>query len=495
MRPHPPQPLRSRLLIALACAVFSASAEARRWGSLMFEACTLAPRQGIAAIEAQCTRLEVPEDPAQPDGRRIELALAWIPASGNAEPDPVLMIAGGPGQSARDSFPGLAPAFRDLNRNRHILLLDQRGTGGSNLLTCPAPDEMEAAAWDEDEATIRAWTEACRDRLAEQADLGLYTTTEAVADLEALRVALGAPTLNLIGVSYGSRVAQQYALRHPQTTRSLVLDGVVPNTLVLGAEFAVNLEASLDLQFAACQGLPACSERLGDPRRALATLLERIDAGQMPAVRLRHPRTGEWREETLTRAHVVSVVRMYAYSPLSAALLPLSLSEAAQGRPELLMNQARMLTDSLGDQIAWGMQLSVICAEDLFELAEAPSAQGTLLGDALRRLVETQCEVWPRGRRPGDFRTPLAGDLPVLLLSGEFDPVTPPRYGDEVAATLPRSRHLVLRGQSHNVLTTACVPKLIARFLDTLDAAELDLSCLERLAPIPPFVGFFGWEP
>ena len=118
-----------------------------------------------------------------------------------------------------------------------------------------------------------------------------------------------------------------------------------------------------------------------------------------------------------------------------------------------------------------------------------------ILGQALVGVTLNQCSVWPKGPVSVDFTEPLTLDVPVLLLSGEFDPVTPPRYGDEVAKSLPNGRHLVLRGQGHNVIGAGCMPKLFAQFLQTTDADALDASCLDDLAYVPPFTSFNGWEP
>ena len=140
-----------------------------------------------------------------------------------------------------------------------MLLLDQRGTGGSHPLDCKqALDDTDAqSANDIDLAKIRAATQSCLDEVAQNADPAQYTTTAAVHDLEALRQALGAPQFNLVGVSYGTRVAQQYLRSHPDGVRSVVLDSPVPNELVLGSEFARNLDAALKAQFAACTHTPA----------------------------------------------------------------------------------------------------------------------------------------------------------------------------------------------------------------------------------------------
>jgi fermentation-respiration switch protein FrsA (DUF1100 family) len=141
------------------------------------------------------------------------------------------------------------------------------------------------------------------------------------------------------------------------------------------------------------------------------------------------------------------------------------------------------------------MQLSVMCSEDADELRADPADEASVLGTELIRFSQAQCAAWPRGNRAADFRTPLAGELPVLLLSGELDPVTPPRYADEVLKTLPKGRHLVLPGQGHSVVGLGCMPKLFAQFVETADAGKLDASCLDRLKPLPPFAGPYGWEP
>jgi pimeloyl-ACP methyl ester carboxylesterase len=156
---------------------------------------------------------------------------------------------------------------------------------------------------------------------------------------------------------------------------------------------------------------------------------------------------------------------------------------------------SKLLASTVGDQIMHGMQLSVICAEDASELRIDARDAGSLLGVDMITTLQAQCEAWPRGSRPADFRAPLTGKVPVLILSGEFDPVTPPRYGDEVLKTLPNGRHLVVRGQGHNVLPVGCMPKLFARFVETADAKSLDAKCLDTVPYAVPFTGFYGWEP
>jgi pimeloyl-ACP methyl ester carboxylesterase len=505
MRPMPtlesPTPLpRVTVLGAVAAALLAASvpaeAAARTLGTLRFEPCTLQAPGMPGTVEAQCTTLDVPEDRDRPDGRRIPLAIAWLPAnSPQPAPDPVFMLAGGPGQSARESYPGIAAAFDRIRLRRHVVLVDQRGTGGSNRLACLDAEGRNAFGDDDasPEATAR-FAERCAAALSERADLRHYTTSDAVADLDAVRAAIGADTVNLVGISYGTRVAQTYLRRFPQHVRALVLDGVVPPDLVLGSEHAKNLEAALDRQFARCEATPECLARYGRPREALATLRARLAEGPIP-VRYRHPISGEYEDGTLDAGALATVVRLFAYSPRTAALLPRTLARAASGEPETLLAQSRMIGELVGDQINHGMQLSVLCAEDAPRLVADPADADTVLGTALIEFTKAQCGVWPAGRAPDDFFAPLASDKPVLLLSGEHDPVTPPRYGEQALAGYPNGRHLVARGAGHNVLPVGCLPRLVARFIDTADAKGLDAGCLDDLGDTPPFTGSYGPEP
>lgn len=486
-------------LAGLAGLALSPPAEAqRRLGSLVFEPCTLTAPLSVLNVEAQCAKFDVPENPAEPEGRKIALAIAWVPTENSAgADDPLFMIAGGPGQSALESYPSLHTAFREIRKNRHVILVDQRGTGGSNKLSCTTAsgeagvvDDMA----DDDPAAWRAFAKRCSEQLAERADVRFYTTTEAIADLDAVRQAIGVQQINLLGVSYGTRVAQQYMRHYAAHTRSVVLDSVVPNTLVLGSEHARNLEDALDLQFAQCQAVPACSERFGSPREDLNALLSELRKAPRP-VSWRDPLSGEEKQGELTTGHVSAVARMYAYAPALAAMLPLSLHEAAQGRASALMAQAEMITSSLSESITHGMQLTVLCSEDVQHLKPDPLDATRTLGDLITRVTQEQCAVWPRGSVPADFNQPVGSAVPTLLLSGEFDPVTPPRYGDEVAEHLSNARHLLLRGQGHSVSGVGCMPRILGEFVDKTAPKDIDAGCLDTLKPNPPFAGYFGWEP
>jgi len=468
-------------------------AKPRMYGRIAFHPCTLAPQYGAMSVEAQCGTLSVPEDRAKPDGRKLALAIAWVPAGDNGDvaPDPVFMLAGGPGQSARDSYPQVAAAFAEVLKHRNVVLVDQRGTGGSNLLSCGDDgDDQDSAS----PAAATAFATRCVEALSKKADLRFYTTTDAVADLEDVRQALGAPQLDLVGISYGTRVAQQYAMRHPATTRSIVLDSTVPNTLGLGNIFARNLDDALALQFAQCTRSPACKARVGDPRAELSKLMATLRANP-PRVRYRDAGSGEWREDTLTPDRIAGMVRMYAYMPVVATLLPVLIHDANQGHYENLAALSRMMSGEMQDAMAMGMQMSVVCSEDAASMVARKEDADTLLGNGMTEAMAAMCAVWPKGEVPADFHKPLASEVPALVLEGEFDPVTPPRYGEDVVKSLKNGRLLVLRGQGHNVIGAGCMPRLFARFLQDANAKSLDAKCLDTLAYAQPFTSFNGWQP
>jgi pimeloyl-ACP methyl ester carboxylesterase len=477
-------------LMAL-CLAPPLHAATRTLGTIEFSPCTLTSAMAAVPVEAQCGSYSVPENRDAPEGRRIELAIAMIPAEGDAAPDPVFMLAGGPGQSARDSYPSVRAAFAHILKQRHVILLDQRGTGGSNLLNCPQSDAPDTD--DSPEAAV-ASARKCADELSKQADLRFYTTTDAIQDLEDVRAALGAEQVDLVGISYGTRVAQQYMKRHPDRVRAAILDGVAPNSLVLGQDHAKNLDASLAAQFARCRDVPACNDSFGDPRERYAAIARQLDE-QPLQLSYRDAATGEVKDGTLSRGMIAAVLRMYAYQPVMASTLPLLIHEIEQGHADAALAQASWLMSSLSDSMAQGMSQSVTCSEDVDELTIDLADAQTVLGTQFVELVKAACAEWPRGARPADFREPVTAPIPTLLLSGEFDPVTPPRYGEEVARHLPNARHLVLRGQGHNVVGAGCMPKLVAKFLETADPAAPEAECLEQLPYAPPFVGYYGWEP
>jgi pimeloyl-ACP methyl ester carboxylesterase len=474
---------RARFLVPQGATTFT-------FGRLRFERCELAEKRSAATTEAYCAPFEVPEDWDAPEGRKIALRLALVASREPAANDFIVLLAGGPGQSAIDNWPQIAAPLAPASKRRHVLLLDQRGTGGSNPLDCKGAGNEDELP-DFDLARLREETRACLTRVQHKADPRHYTTTAAVRDLEALREALGHPSFDLVGISYGTRVAQQYLKRYPEGVRSVVLDGPVPNDLVVGAEFAGNLEDALRAQFALCTEDPACARAFGDPYAALTRLRDELRA-RPREVSFPDPVTFQPRSRRLDGDGLTTLVRIFAYAPETASLIPLAVREAAAGNYAPLMGQLALVTGNLEELVGSGMQLSVLCAEDADRLAPDPRAAATLLGNATVEALRAQCAVWPRGERPADFHEPVTGNTPVLVLAGEFDPVTPARYGEAIVEKLGNAKLIVARGQGHNVIGRGCLPKVVERFMDKLDARGLDTTCTDAFAATPPFIDFNG---
>ncbi|MBN8481276.1 MAG: alpha/beta fold hydrolase [Xanthomonadales bacterium] len=472
-----------------------AAATAFRFGTLDFTACELSQKRSAATTAAFCAPFEVPEDRANPDARRIALKLALIRSTEAADDDFIVFLAGGPGQSAVNAWPQVAASLEPSRKRRHVLLLDQRGTGASNPLECKSADPVdEAAEYDPTSVTARA--RECLDSLKDKADPRFYTTTEAVADLEALRQALGAPKFDLVGVSYGTRVAQQYLKRHPEGVRSIVLDSPVPNELALTADFAGNLDAALKAQFAGCQADAACAKAYPDPFADLLRLRDELRATPR-TVSFADPVTFERHERRLDGYGIAGLVRLYAYAPETAALIPLTVKQGLAGNFAPMMGQIDLMLQGVDELIGNGMQFSVMCGEDFDRLpAETGAANAdSVLGSALVDAVRAQCAVWPRGTRPADFNEPARGDVPVLVLSGQLDPVTPPRYGEQIVRTLANAKLVVARGQGHSIMGRGCLPKVVGSFMDKLEPATLDTECVAQLGPVPHFLDFNGASP
>ena len=497
---QPKGPFAAAAVVAPAAATKPPlRAKPRTWqlGSVTLAACELAQPNSGLSTEAWCTAFPVAEHRADPHSRVITLKVAVLRSSAQLpSKDMLVFLAGGPGQAATDSAGQIASMLEPLRAHRDVLLLDQRGTGGSNALNCKGSDDTatqdDSNGFDADK--LRHSVADCLKQLSDRADPRYYTTTVAAQDLEDVRKAFGSPQFDLVGVSYGTRMAQQYLMRYPDAVRSVILDSVVPNSQALGEDFARNLDDALKAQFARCTAEPACKQHFGDPDQTLYQLRDALRANPHQ-VSFRDPESYRTVKRVLNEDSLAGVVRMFAYTPATAALLPLSIDAAAHGDVGPLLGQAKILSGDLDDLMGSGMQYSVICSEDADLLVPRPQDADTILGTHMIEALKAVCSVWPKGARPADFHQPLKTSTPVLLLAGQYDPVTPPRYAEEVAAGLPNARVLVLKGQGHSVMATGCMPQLVKHFVEKLDPKTLDAKCLDQLQPTPIFIDFNGATP
>jgi pimeloyl-ACP methyl ester carboxylesterase len=464
-------------------------------GALELEECRISAGPAFPGIKARCGMLERPENPDDPESPMLSIRVAVVPAL-NLQPqaDPLVPLAGGPGQGAIQFYSAVAAAFDRVHSNRDILLVDQRGTGASARLDCSVDDELIDGQF-----SVAQTVEYMRDCLDELPhDPRYFTTSIAVQDLEAVREALGYPSLNLYGVSYGTRVAQHYARRYPDSTRTIVLDGVVPPQLALGPEIATEAQKAIDNIFARCAANTACNERFPDIAAAFTALKNKLT--KKPAsVSIAHPVTGRVEKINFGRQELASAIRLLAYSPNSIAMLPLLVAEAANGNYQPLVAQFQMTLMSMTDTLALGMHNTVMCTEDVpFYVAAAidkTALDASFMGPMQLEALEAICSVWPAGPIDDDFKQPLSTAIPTLLLSGGADPITPPRFADMAARNLRKAWLLTGENQGHGQITVGCMPRIIARFIDAAELGDGDAECFQSSFVMPFFLDFSGPQP
>ncbi|KPK56394.1 MAG: hypothetical protein AMS21_12765 [Gemmatimonas sp. SG8_38_2] len=426
---------------------------------------------GVA--RARCGSFSVYEDREARAGRTIDIAVLVLLADDpEPEPDPVLFISGGPGQSSTDLVVFSDAAYSELRRDRDLVFIDQRGTGLSSALICQGP--LPGG-----EASVLGTLfppdhiDACRRRLATRADLGLYATHLAVDDMAEVLTEIGYEQVNLIGTSFGTRVIQVFLRQHPNRVRTAVLNGVVPvnrNTYLYGAPAA---QAALDMLIEECESDPACSDRYPDARSRFWDLVARFDDGPIQVDRPRGT-------VLFDRGDFGYAVRGMLYGELADQILLWTWDT-------YLIGDFTRFADYAIERSAWvasptfatGLHLSVVCAEDIPFTTDGEVESltaGTFLGPHLIERYRSACQRWPQGSIPAGYREPVTSSVPVLVISGERDPATPAAWGDEVAARLPNSRHIIVPRGGHAVVGP-CTLEMQVRLILEGSVAGLGSSC------------------
>lgn len=483
-----------RLTLQCLAGVFCVLASSAHAEPIKFERCQV--KLGAVERDAECGVLARPENPDQPDGKQIDLFVAKFPSSSpKPAADAFTLIQGGPGGSSVDMAISYYPILQAILSKRDVIVVDQRGTGRSNKLACPEPeDESQTLAFDPVKAA--EYAKLCLDK-HKQSDLRYYTTSIAVQDLDAVRDAAGYEQLTVYGVSYGTRVAQHYLRRFPGKTRAVILDGVAHIGLNLtGGEIARRSQDAFDGMAARCAADKLCSERFGDLTEKFKAVRQRLMEKPI-AVTLPHPYTAKLTTQTLSEQHLYAAIRMMPYGTEGLALLPLLISQAYDGNYTALAAQALTIEDTFTDSFAIGMQNSVMCAEDYPFTTESDkqNLDATYFGNAMIEAFDVACNYWPRGPMDEDFRKPFESDVPVLILSGETDPITPPENGEKAAAMLSNAKHIVVPAHGHGVLSRGCVPALAKEFIVNPDFTELKTDCADRERAMPFFIDSTGPRP
>jgi pimeloyl-ACP methyl ester carboxylesterase len=329
-----------------------------------------------------------------------------------------------------------------------------------------------------------------------EADLRLYTTTIAMDDLNDVRQHLGYDTINIYGGSYGTRAALVYLRRHEPTVRSVIVDGVAPTDMRLPLFFARDAQRALDRLLADCEASEVCRSKHPRLSERLRSLVNELQAA--PAkVRLTHPRTGIAEDVEVDGEFVVNVLFGALYSPLTSTLLPELIARAERRDFQSLLALATA-NEGSADNMAIGMQLSVICAEDYPRITPEQMARAgadTVFSTHLMTARMRACEFWPKGEVASSYYEPIKSEVPVLVMSGDLDPVTPPEWGESVLPHLTNARHIVVPATGHGAIMTGCGMRIATQFINAASVANLDTSCLQALRRPPFFLSPAGPDP
>ena len=441
--------------------------------------------EGIPA-PAKCGTLEVYENRATKKGRMISLNILVLPATGDQrEPDPFVYFAGGPGSAATEDAAGIAPEFAKIREHHDMLFVDQRGTGKSNPLDCPFfnPNDLQSfLGYFFPLDDIRK----CRPELEAKADLTLYTTDIAADDMDEVRAALGYEHMNLFGASYGTRAALTYLKRYPKRVRTVMLQGVSPANSYMPSDFPQGNERALQGVLAECAADQACNAAFPNLKEETKSVLAQLIKGPVD-VEVQRPNSTDRVKVKLSRDLAAEAIRYMLYNPVAAARVPLVIHLAAQGNFVPLTQTALRYRKFLVGSCCNGMYLSVTCAEDLPWIKPGEGekmAENTFLGDYRLREQREACALWPRATIAKDFPDPVRSDVPVLILTGEWDPVTPPSNGDAAAKTLKNNLHIVVPHGAHGLgglENIDCITRIATDFVERGTTNGLDTACVKTI--------------
>lgn len=439
-------------------------------------------QRGGTEVDALCGEYQVWENRAAKSGRKITLPILVIPAvSPSPKSDPIVPLGGGPGQPASQLTGALGPA---ANRDRDLLFVDQRGTAGPDQLTCLLGNPGDFQSLFNQLFPLDA-VKRCREELSRKYDLTLYTTALGADDLDEVRAWLGYDKLNLVGYSYGTRMAQVYLRRHPESVRTVTLWGSVPMDENLPISHSAAGQRALDLVFELCEKDPACNSRFPF-RKDFQAVMARLEQGPVE-VEVDHPETGKPVKVRIPREVAGEGLRAFLYNADRDAVMPLVFHEAAAGNWKQL---GQVIVDSrygLMMGLTNGLFFSVTCSEDApqitREMIAARTAGSFLRDDRVSRQMAV-CDLWPHAKVDPADRLPFDSKVPVLVINGQLDPVTPPDFGRRTVAKLSNSLFLEVPYQGHGI-EVDCPTDIAQAFIDKASLKGLDTSCLAQVKPTP----------
>lgn len=453
--------------------------------------------------QIECGDLFVQEDRTQEDSPIIQLHVAILKStSENPQPDPLIYLSGGPGSFALEWLYWNAEGYHDILQQRDVIVFDQRGIGYSQpSLDCSEVSDSFLETLSQNPSDL-AWVDskvganlACEARLVREGiDLAAYNSASSAADVNDLRLALGYEKVNLLGLSYGTRLALTVMRDYPEIVRSVVLDSPVPLQLDILAAQGPNFEAALDLVFERCAADEQCQAAFPDLQSDFDALVDRLDAEPV-TVRVTHLFTNRQSEMLVNGNVFISGVIDALYDPDTISQLPMVIHHLYHDLPgsDFLLADFMQVYLLRYDYSSEGARYSTLCSEETpftsLEAALLPSAE---LPPRLQAYLEQDlttdfrtCHGWLVEEPPLIENQAVHSDIPTLVLTGEFDPVTPYAWGELVSQGLSSAIHVQVPGMSHGVFSDSrCVRQVTADFLDQ-PTTEPDLSCVSALELYP----------
>ena len=510
---------RKATVLALLLAIGSATCDASFAGGsdtpVTFETgpCPAGEANALASLNAVCGTLMVPEKRSDPTEGKVQLPVAIVPSKRQPpEPDPVVYMAGGPGANAIAQAQVLVNV--GFNRNRNLIIMNQRGVAYTvPNLACPEIDMAFAAAVGlpyispAHETKHVAATKACHDRLvAEGVDLSAFNTRENAEDYADLRKALKIEQWNVYGLSYGTDLALSLMRDHPEGIRSVIIDAVLPPSMVSLGWTWTNANEAISNIFRACADQPACAAKYGDLRTQFAAQVQKLEANPL-TLTVPIPGTETSTKVVLDGGAILEWLGSLPDLVVPITSVPAAISALIRGQPTQIA-EARAAGAHSGavGAVGYGLMYGVICSEWVpFEPSSQILVQGQLAFPSYPRSILSQpmglpfmtedCGVWDVPRAPAAVRQVTVSAIPTLVLNGSFDGKSAPQGGIYAAGTLQNSTTVTVPGSGHGALfgiqmppdapARACTQSVVASFLSN-PAAHPDTSCVGSLT-VPPF--------
>ncbi|WP_286265744.1 alpha/beta fold hydrolase [Thalassotalea atypica] len=433
--------------------------------------------------QVQCGTLTVPEDYQKPEGTSLDVNVVVLPAiDRSSELEPLMFLAGGPGQAATELSAHIRRTFYEIRKTRDIILVDQRGTGKSNAIICDEAEFYDQNVYTSSSSDFSA--DDIRECIGQlKQNLSQYNSENAIRDFDAVRAALGHQKINIYGGSYGTRAALVYMRLLPDSLRSVVLDSVGPIEVPIGP-FGQSSARSFSLLVENCNLEAACAKAFPDLESEFQTVYERLMKSP-EIIRISHPRLGTPLDFKVDGEKFISVIFTKLYSMELRTVVPLTIHQAFLGNFQPLaglLSTDDTNTDEGG--MYFGLTLNIVCNEDFPLLNENDwnaDADNTFGRNVSHRVWRLACPLWPKYRPSSEFYQPVTADIPTLVLSGNLDPVTPPSNGEKSDATLVNSHHIVVKNAAHIVASSDCGVDVVNQFLTELKPDQLDEKCLTEI--------------